>query len=106
MFISKLQSLLYRRVPVNRQIHNNVTTLYFICKSPCKKTTNGKSQNAKDISPKCKEYQDKLAKCPKPTFEELCCKPLFAKPNPKVKIIKFNLSVFNSMLPLGRFSSG
>lgn len=56
---------------------------------------NLKPQSAKRkiTSSKCKEYAEKLALCPKPSHELLCCKKLFSKSIPEVKNVrmKFNL---------------
>lgn len=37
------------------------------------------------------EVQKRLEQCPKPSFAQLCCKKLFSKSKPKVKLLNFSL---------------
>ncbi|XP_033307090.1 uncharacterized protein LOC117209318 [Bombus bifarius] len=73
-------------VPVIRRIHTNIIK-YSVQGKQCSKTLCKRPQDVKKetILSKCKKYQEDLAKCPKISKEQRCCKKLFAKPPPKCK---------------------
>ncbi|XP_076296559.1 uncharacterized protein LOC143216884 [Lasioglossum baleicum] len=83
MFTSKLPALIVPKthkflncsVLSSCKFYHNSATLY-------KKKQS--SENVTD-SPKCREYQEKLDRCPKLTEAFRCCKPLFKKAEPKCK---------------------
>ena len=75
-------------VPVARAIHTNIFKHSLRNSKQCGKTLCKKLQNVRDerVLAKCKEYQEKLAKCPKQTNEKRCYK----KPPSKVMISSFS----------------